>query len=385
MKTLLLIFAVVVALPGVATSIHLSIICFASVFFRPRPIAESRDQVFLIVVPARNEALVIGDTLTSLKDATQDEDIILVVADRCTDDTAAIARDAGALVLERTEGAVPGRAAAVEDGIAFASNLEWTAVSVIDADSVVNEEFFLALDAALADDRPLAQPRSEHIRSPGFLARASEAAFAMQGVALPRGRQVLGIGVRLRGSGMSMMRDITESTGYERKGASEDLFMSLGLVLRGYSTEHVDDARLESLSAPSLKAGGQQRIRWEQGRLGAAREFIPKLLKRGTPASVESAILLMTPPFAVAAFLVVLGALIAFRAGSDSIALVLALFAVLLALDVAIALIEARAPLATWLSLVVAPFYIIWKTGLQAVAIVRWRQASEAYEPTSRE
>ena len=161
--------------------------------------------------------------------------------------------------------------------------------------------------------------------------------------------------------------------------------MSLGLVLRGYSTEHVDDARLESLSAPSLKAGGQQRIRWEQGRLGAAREFIPKLLKRGTPASVESAILLMTPPFAVAAFLVVLGALIAFLAGSDSIALVLALFAVLLALDVAIALIEARAPLATWLSLVVAPFYIIWKTGLQAVAIVRWRQASEAYEPTSRE
>lgn len=385
MKTLFIVVGIILALPGVATSIHLSVICVASLFFRQRPFADSREQVFLIVVPARNEALVIGDTLTSLKAAIQEEDIILVVADRCTDDTAAIARDAGALVLERTEGAVPGRAAAVEDGIAFASNLSWTAVSVIDADSVVNQEFFAAVDTALSDDRPLAQPRSEHIRSPGLLARASEAAFAMQGVALPRGRQVLGIGVRLRGSGMSMMREIAESTAYERKGASEDLFMSLGLILRGFSTEHVDGARLESLSAPSIKAGGQQRIRWEQGRLGAAREFVPKLLKRGTPAAVESAILLLTPPFAVGVFLVILGSVLCLLGGSVPIALVLAVFAVLLGVDVGIALFEARAPLATWLSLVVAPFYILWKVGLQAVAIVRWRQASESYEPTSRE
>lgn len=184
---------------------------------------------------------------------------------------------------------------------------------------------------------------------------------------------------------MSMMREIAESTAYERKGASEDLFMSLGLILRGFSTEHVDGARLESLSAPSIKAGGQQRIRWEQGRLGAAREFVPKLLKRGTPAAVESAILLLTPPFAVGVFLVILGSVLCLLGGSVPIALVLAVFAVLLGVDVGIALFEARAPLATWLSLVVAPFYILWKVGLQAVAIVRWRQASESYEPTSRE
>ena len=53
---------------------------------------------------------------------------MLVVADRCTDATADIARDHGALVLERPEDAPPGKAAALRDGLARSAELAWDAV-----------------------------------------------------------------------------------------------------------------------------------------------------------------------------------------------------------------------------------------------------------------
>lgn len=385
MKTMLGLLGVLVALPGIATSLHLTVLCLASLFYRDPAFDAAAQHRFLVLVPARNEAAVIGATLESLQRALRADDIIVVIADRCTDDTASIARDTGARVLERSASAPPGKAAALADGLAYAADLDWTALTIIDADSIVNEEFFHVLEGVLGGDRELAQPRSEHIRDRGLLERASEAAFAMQGIALPRGRQALGIGVRLRGTGMTMTRPVSEATPYATGGASEDLFISLDLLLEGRTAVHVEGARLESLSAPSIKAGATQRIRWEQGRLHAARSYVPKLISAATPASLEAATLLVTPPFAVAAFLLIVGGAVAAVAGMSLAATVALVFLLLLALDLAIALVQARAPLATWLALVFAPFYIVWKSWLQIIAIVRSRRASDAWEPTERE
>jgi len=385
MTVALIAIAVLVALPGIATSVHLSVLCFASVAFRNASPPMSARQRYLVLVPARNEESVLPQTLASLKAATRDGDTILVIADRCTDSTADIARRAGVMVLERSMDAEAGKAAALEDGKEHAQDLDWTALTVIDADSLVNGEFFSALDAALGHGRQLAQPRSEHIRRRGVLARVSEAAFSMQGVALPRGRQVLGIGVRLRGTGMTMLRDVAERVVPTTGGASEDLFMSLDLLLDGLVAFHVDDARLESHSAPTIRSGGAQRIRWEQGRIAAARRYVGPLMRKRSRSSLEAAVLLSTPPFAVAVFLVLVGSGLLFAAGATVAAVVVAIFAALLAVDLAIALVEARAPLATWLSLVVAPFYIVWKVAIQVMAIARSGRASQAWEPTSRE
>lgn len=385
MTSVLIFFAIVIAAPGVAASLHLTVVCLASIAYRAPISTRQRSQRYLILVPARNEAPVIGATIASLLAAIREGDTILVIADRCTDETATIARNAGVIVLERPNEASPGKAAALEDGKAYAQDLDWTAVTVIDADSIVNEEFFDALDSALTDQHPLAQPRSEHIQRSGILARVSEAAFAMQGVALPRGRQVLGIGVRLRGTGMTMLRGVAESLGYATEGASEDLFISLDLLLEGHTAVHVEGARLESHSAPTMKAGANQRIRWEQGRIAAARAYVPRLIRARTPASIESATLLLTPPFAVAVFLIVVASLVLWVAGQPRAALFMAVFVVLLGIDLAIALVEARSPLATWVALLVAPFYVGWKVWLQIIAIARSGRASDPWEPTSRD
>ncbi len=383
MRILLIVVAVLVALPGAVVAVHLTVISLASLFFRQAR-ADGQLVRFLVVIPAHNEERVIGATLESVLSRARPTDTVLVIADRCVDGTARLAKEAGALVLERGEPDSPGRAAAIGDGITWAGEREWDAVVTIDADSVIGVGFFEALESALATGADLVQARSEHIREPGMLARISEAAFAMQGVTLPRGRDRLGLGTRLRGSGMTMRRHVALSRSFSTEGVSEDLFYSLDLTLEGVKARHVDTARLWSLSAPTWSAGAGQRVRWETGRMAAAKEYSLRLLRHRTPASVEAALHLLTPPYAVAVFLLSAGVLIGGVLGEMWMSAGCLGLIAALAGDLAIGLIQSRAPLKTWLALLSAPVYVIWKVWLQVVAMARLKTAGTAYEPTER-
>ena len=379
------IAALLIGLPGALTAAHLTLISIASVFYRDPGDRDSAPLSLLVVIPAHNEEAVIGSTLDSVMREARPRDLVLVVADRCSDATAEIARSKGAALLERPDGARPGRAAAVADGIRHFADRAWDAVTLVDADSRVESGFFEALEARLATGSGAVQPRSEHVRGPGILARLSEAAFAMQGVSLPRGRSRLGLAVRLRGSGMTMGRELALTRDFGTDGASEDLFYSLQLLLDGHIATHADKARLRSLSAPNLAEGSKQRLRWETGRLAAARRFAFALLARGTWPTFEAGLFLLTPPLSVAMLLLISAAALAWWAGWTAVAVGFGTAIFLLALDVVIALVESGASWRTWLALLAAPPYLLWKGGIQVAAFFNLRNAGAAYRPTQRE
>ncbi|QNP46144.1 hypothetical protein H9L14_02475 [Sphingomonas sediminicola] len=64
----------------------------------------------VVIVPAHDEALVIGHTVAALTSVLPEGVRLLVVADNCSDTTAGIARSAGAEVIERNEADQRGRA-----------------------------------------------------------------------------------------------------------------------------------------------------------------------------------------------------------------------------------------------------------------------------------
>src|SRR5690606_22233480 len=107
---------------------------------------------FDIVVPAHNEASGIGRTLASLRaiDWPRDRFRILVVADNCTDNTAAIARNAGAHVLERQDEHRRGKGHAL--AFAFEASRRDAladAVVVVDADTGVSPNLLEAFATRL--------------------------------------------------------------------------------------------------------------------------------------------------------------------------------------------------------------------------------------------
>lgn len=121
----------------------------------------------IIVIPARNESALIARCLESVAAARRRGCSVVVVADSCDDDTAAVARSfAGVEVLE-VEFANVG--AARRAGIDFAlSGAEWIANT--DADSVVpsnwiDDQWRLArsgADIVVGTVRPLASDLDEH-------------------------------------------------------------------------------------------------------------------------------------------------------------------------------------------------------------------------------
>jgi 1,2-diacylglycerol 3-beta-glucosyltransferase len=390
MRVLLATAAVLIALPGAGAALHLGLLALASLAYRePRPAGAVERTRFLVLVPAHNEEPVIGATLAAIGGQRRPWDRVTVVADRCTDATAAIAAGHGAEVLERGPGAEPGRAAARQDGIAHALRRDdWDALVMIDADSLVQPDFFDACERMLAvarrGRRPLAlQARSEAELARGLVARASLAAFALQGLTIPRGRDVLGLSVRLRGTGMVLRREVVERFRF-RAPASEDLFYGLDLCLAGILPRHVESARLRSQSVRSWGAAGAQRQRYEAGRMGAAREFLPELLRRSTPAALEAAWFLATPPFAVAAGSLAAGLALALASGVVPLVWSLAALAAVLAFVLVAGLVQARAGLGVWVALLAAPWYVLWKVGVQLRALASVRRRQAYYAPTAR-
>jgi len=387
MTTFLTLLAVAVALPGLAVAAQLGLVAAASLFYRESRVGPHSGIRFLVLIPAHNEERVIRRCLEAIAADRRLCDTVLVVADRCTDATAEIARTFGARVLERGQAEEPGRAAARQAGLEHARTLDWDAVLMLDADSVISPGFFLACERALAAGADAVPARSEGKKGRTLATEASLAAFTLQGVTLPRGRDRLGMFVRLRGTGMAIRRHVALAHRF-RAPASEDLFFTLDLLLDGIRCRHVDAARLHSEGASTWDDFGGQKVRYEAGRIAAARTYLPRLvrraLRRGDLACADAAWFLATPPFALAVLSLIVGLAVASVAQAWVPAAVFGGGLVALAAVIVTGLIQAGAGARTWLALLVAPWYVVWKAVVQLRAVASVFRRDDYYPPTAR-
>jgi cellulose synthase/poly-beta-1,6-N-acetylglucosamine synthase-like glycosyltransferase len=126
------------------------------------PAAQARPPLTTVtaLIPAHNETANLRECLASIQAQTRPVDQIVVVADRCTDDTATVAREAGAVVVEVDCGA---KAAAQNAGLPYVTG---DVVLCVDADTVLASdvtELFLAelqrVDATCANMLPRPEQR----------------------------------------------------------------------------------------------------------------------------------------------------------------------------------------------------------------------------------
>src|SRR4051812_14272386 len=106
--TVIVIAALLLGLPGLAVAVHLGLLALASSRYRDATPNSLKEVRFLVLVPAHNEESVIARCLESIHSDRRPDDHVLVVADRCSDATAKIARSYGSLVLERGPHEEPG-------------------------------------------------------------------------------------------------------------------------------------------------------------------------------------------------------------------------------------------------------------------------------------
>lgn len=80
------------------------VVSFCSLIkLKDKPLKIEKEHKFMAIIPAHNEEMVVGNLVESLQaqNYPKDKYDIYVIADNCTDDTAKVAKEAGAIVLKR--------------------------------------------------------------------------------------------------------------------------------------------------------------------------------------------------------------------------------------------------------------------------------------------
>ena len=110
--------------------------CLAALF--PHRLQQNLGQIerirLAVLIPAHNEAAEIGITLKNLISQLKNDDRLIVIADNCTDNTALIAQQYGAIVIERNNPDQRGKGYALDYGLSFLESDPPDVVIIIDAD-----------------------------------------------------------------------------------------------------------------------------------------------------------------------------------------------------------------------------------------------------------
>jgi 1,2-diacylglycerol 3-beta-glucosyltransferase len=290
------------ALPPLLASLYLGLLTLCS-RRRVRPATSERPR-FICVVPAHDEAKTIARTVESLHASRYPETLrrVWVVADNCTDETAARAREAGAEVLVRDEPDRRGKGYALELAFDRALAGGWAdAVVVVDADTEVNPEFLEAFAAAISRGAPAAQAGSG-VLNPNDSWRTQLMALALtlfNGVR-SLGREQLGLSCGLRGNGMCLTTRALRAEPYRAFSLVEDLEYGVSLGRAGLRVRYVPEARVLSAMVSTQAAAASQRVRWEEGRAELATRsrwpLLAEALRRADLVLLDLALDLFVPP-----------------------------------------------------------------------------------------
>lgn len=347
-----------------------------------------------VLIPAHDEAAGIAPTIVALRDVAGPDVRILVVADNCSDDTAAVARAAGAEVIERHDATARGKGYALafgRDHLAVGTERP-DVVIVLDADCRLAPGSVEALVASVM--RGAGQPaQAINLIAPDLTAspmtQISGFAMVVKNLYRSRGMTRLGGSALLTGTGMAFPWDLFATADLGSASLVEDLGLGITLVKAGHATVLVEAAGVSSLPPPP-DAALAQRTRWEHGFMDIARNTAMPLLlsglRRGAVKEVLLASHLLVPPLAL--LLMIATVTLAVTAGlwliGASIWPVVTLatvYAAALILVFAAWLHGGR----RWLkgtALLTAPLYVLWKLPIYLGFVRRreteWRRTERA-------
>jgi cellulose synthase/poly-beta-1,6-N-acetylglucosamine synthase-like glycosyltransferase len=356
------------------------------------PVGQEHVGALAVLIPAHDEAVVIGQTLAKLECVIPPGTRILVVADNCSDATAAIARDCGAQVIERSDPARHGKGHALAFGRDCLAKSPPDAVIILDADCELKPGSAAALArSALECGAAQAVNLQQAPAGASPLVEISNFAILIKNLVRSRGVQRIGGGIPLYGTGMAFSWETFASPHLSSGHLVEDMQLAIDLAKAGVRARLEESAFVTSGSAAVVDTM-QQRRRWEHGFLQTALSQALPLLAEGVRARsrhlVALGLHLLVPPLALLFILAftALAVLLAFGAMGQTWGPFMALVAALAGASAAVLAawrVEGRAML-SWRSLLFAPAYLVWKMPVYIGFIVarqgRWNRTRRTGE-----
>ena len=246
------------------------------------------------VIPARNEASVVPELVRSLLNQNYPRALfdVCVVPNNCTDDTEAAARSAGARILTCTE-PVSRKGDVLRQIFArLSASGQYDAYCVFDADNVVHPDFFRHVNNALHAGYDAAQGyRDSKNPFDSWVAGGTTLFYWFMSRCFNESRARLRLNCHLNGTGFMVTDALVKKLGWNTHTLTEDLEFTGLCGLNDARIGWMPGAKVYDEQPIRLRDSAVQRRRWTAGSLQCTRRYSAKLLKKGTPLSLDIGLL----------------------------------------------------------------------------------------------
>ena len=259
-------------------------LCYAYQFFylfwgtvnKPRSFAPCpQRRRYAVMVAGRNESAVIGNLLDSINGQNYPSSLVqaFVVADNCTDDTAAVAAHHGAEVYVRFNHGQIGKGYALD--FLFGQVQErygedyFDGYFIVDADNLLAPDYITEMDKCFnAGHRIITSYRNSKNYRDNWISSGYALWFLREARHLNNSRFLLGTSCAVSGTGFLVHKDIIKRQGgWKHFLLVEDIEFTVDQVLQGEKVAYCHSAMLYDEQPTSFRQSWRQRMRWTRGYL----------------------------------------------------------------------------------------------------------------------
>ena len=249
---------------------------------KEKPLKIKKDHRFMAIIPAHNEEAVVGNLIESLKNQDYPKDLydIFVIADNCTDHTAQIAKDTGAIVYERFDNTKKTKGYALQWFLKqkIEEDAPYDALLIFDSDNIVDKNFIKAMNKKLCQGEDVVQGYRDIKNPTDSWVTAGYAIFYWTMHRFYHlARYNLGLSPLLNGTGFMVKFDVIKPNGWDTETLTEDIEFSLKRIIQGRKLGWATDAIVYDEQPVGFKQSWKQRTRWSVGHIQCIEKYTKSL------------------------------------------------------------------------------------------------------------
>ena len=251
---------------------------------KEKKLIENKNHKFMAIIPAHNEEMVIKNLVQSLREQDYPKDLydIYVIADNCTDATAEIAKENGAIVYKRFDPEHKTKGYALNWFLKqkIEENADYDAFCVFDADNVVDKNFIKNMNKKLCQGEEIVQGYRD-IKNPtdSWISAGYAIFYWMMNRFYHLARYNLGLSPLINGTGFMVKFDVIKPNGWQTITLTEDIEFSLINISKGRRLGWATDAIVYDEQPVGFKQSWSQRSRWSVGHLQCMKHYTKDLAK----------------------------------------------------------------------------------------------------------
>jgi len=230
-----------------------------------------KDHKYGVIIAARNESAVISQLINSIQKQNYPSSLvdIFVVADNCTDDTADVARNAGAIVFERFNKQYVGKGYALDYALKSIKRDygKYEGYFVFDADNLLDENYIAEMNKVFDNGYKIVTSyRNSKNYDTNWISAGYSLWFLREAKFLNNPRMILNTGCAISGTGFLVHDDIIKKNGgWKHHLLTEDIEFSIDNAIHGEKIGYCCNAVIYDEQPYIFEQSWNQRLRWAKG------------------------------------------------------------------------------------------------------------------------